>query len=358
MVPAGAIAPELSHAIDLIETVYDFHKSDSDWLDAIVEMGAPLFDHGLGFAVDEYVVTPRDRGAAVSIESVRSVSLPSDYERRFRDAVSALPPEMLARVHPLSYAGTWTEISKGYPLESKRALEKVGYRDQLGILAVDPNGVGLRITAPLPAMVELVPKAREQWQMLGAHIAAAYRLRRVLDRAKSVPRAQSNDLPHGAEAVLDPHSFRIIEAVGRGQGESAAECLRRGARRIDSARRKSGQQDYEEALRTWRALVCGRWSLVDWFDADQRRFLLGLANPPEVRDPRGLTEQECQVVEYAAHGETNKLIAYRLGLSQARVSALLQSAMKKLGVRTRTQLARKIPPLPLVTASRGAHQPA
>jgi DNA-binding NarL/FixJ family response regulator len=98
--------------------------------------------------------------------------------------------------------------------------------------------------------------------------------------------------------------------------------------------------------------------LVDWFDADQRRFLLGLANPPEVRDPRGLTEQECQVVEYAVRGETNKLIAYRLGLSQARVSALLRSAMKKVGVRTRTELARKIPPLPLVTASRSAHQSA
>jgi DNA-binding CsgD family transcriptional regulator len=358
MVPAGAVAPELSHAIDLIETIYDFEKSDSDWLDAMIEVGAPLFDHGLGFSLDQYLVVPCEGGADLSIKTVRAVSLPSDYEEHLRAAARVLPPEVLAKVHPIGYAGTWTEITKGYPLDARHALDQVGYRDVLGIMARDASGEGMRIIAPLPDIGTLSPKERQQWQMLGAHIAAAYRLRRALERAKSSARAQSNELPHGAEAVLDPHGFGIIEAVGRGQGESAAECLRRGARRIDRARCKSRQQDYEEALRTWRALVCGRWSLVDWFDADQRRFLLGLANPPEVRDPRGLTEQECQVVEYAVRGETNKLIAYRLGLSQARVSALLRSAMKKVGVRTRTELARKIPPLPLVTASRSAHQSA
>ncbi|MGB8331952.1 MAG: LuxR C-terminal-related transcriptional regulator [Polyangiales bacterium] len=352
MVPAGAIAPRLSHVIDLIETVYDFQTSDSEWLDAIADVGAPIFDHGLGFAIDEYVVTPRDEGAEVAIRTVRNVSLPLDYETRFRDAVRALPPEMLTRVHPLSYAGTWTEISKGYPLESKRALEKVGYVDELGILARDPNGIGIRIIAPLPDVAELLPKSREQWQMLGAHIASAYRLRCALASAMVSGAAAASGLPRHAEAVVDPQRFQIVEAVDRARGESAAQCLRRGARRIDRARSKHGRQDPEEALRTWRALVCGRWSLIDWFDADERRFLLAMANPPEVRDPRGLTERECQVVEYAVQGDTNKLIAYRLGLSQARVSALLRSAMKKLGVKTRAQLAQKLPPPPLVMAAR------
>ena len=348
MSPEGSVAPELSHVIDLIETVYDFDKSDSAWLDALADTGAPIFDHGLGFAIDEYVVTPRDQGAEVAIRSLRNVSLPSDYETRFRDAVSGLPPEMLAKVHPLGYAGTWTEISKGYPLESKRALEKTGYQDQLGILARDPNGAGIRITAPLSDVAELLPKSREHWQMIGAHIASAYRLRRALASARVSGRAGVNGLPHNAEAVLDPRSLHVVDAVERARDESAVACLRRGARWIDRARSREGRQDPEEALRVWRALVCGRWSLVDWFDADERRFLLGIPNPPDVRDPRGLTEQECLVVEYAVHGDSNKLISYRLGLSQARVSKLLSSAMKKLGVKTRAQLSRRVPPLPLV----------
>jgi len=237
-----------------------------------------------------------------------------------------------------------------FPMESNLALEKLRYVDLLGILASDPNGIGMRITAPLSTRTQLLPKSREQWQMLGAHIAAAYRLRRALATSRERPSRQPNTLPHEAEAVVDPKRFRIIAAVDRGREESAADCLRRAARRIDRARSTMRREEPDEALETWRALVCGRWSLVDWFDADERRFLLALPNPPEVRDPRGLTEQECQVVEYAVHGEPSKLIAYRLGLSQARVSALLRSAMKKLGVKNRAQLAQRIPPRPLAVA--------
>ena len=348
MSPAGSVAPKLSHAIDLVETAYDFEKSDSGWLDALTEAGAPIFEQGHGFSIDEYLVTPRGEGAEVAIRNVRNVSLPTDYEARFRDVISGFPPDMVARIHPPGYAGTWTEISKGYPVESRRALEKLGYRDLLGVLAMDPNGMGLRIVAPLSDVAELLPKAREQWQMLGAHIASAYRLRRALDSARVSGRAAVDGLPHGAEAVVDPRRLHLVDAVGQGRDETAAACLREGARRIDRARSRKGRQDPQEALRIWWALVCGRWSLVDWFDTDERRFLLAIPNPPNVRDPRGLNEQECLVVEYAVHGDSNKLIAYRLGLSQARVSTLLSSAMKKLGVRTRAQLARRAPPLPLV----------
>jgi DNA-binding CsgD family transcriptional regulator len=95
------------------------------------------------------------------------------------------------------------------------------------------------------------------------------------------------------------------------------------------------------ALATWKALVDGRWSTVDWFDSDSRRFILAIPNAPEVIDPRGLTERERQIVTYAAFGHTNKLIGYRLGLSRSRVSTLLRSAMRKMGLRTRAQLVQR-----------------
>ena len=86
----------------------------------------------------------------------------------------------------------------------------------------------------------------------------------------------------------------------------------------------------------------GRWSTVDWFDSDGRRFVLAIPNSPHVSDPRGLTDRERQVVAYARMGQTNKMIGYRLGLSRSRVSLLLRSAMRKLGVRTRAQLVSKL----------------
>lgn len=345
MSPPGVTPPELSRAIDLIEVCYDLERTKSAWLDALVEVGAPLFDHGHGFAIDEYTVKQEGDRASVSIEVVRKAGLPSDFDERVAKALAVLPPEMLARISPPGYAGTWTELTGKYRVESRLVLEAFGYGDLLGILAMDPNGVGIRITAPLSDVVKLLPKSREEWQMVGAHLAAAYRLRRALAYDAIVRGAAAEGLPGQAEAVIDPKKFRIVDAIERGRGESAAARLRRGARWVDRARSRKGREDPKEALRIWRALVGGRWSLVDWFDTDDRRFLLAIPNPPEVRDPRGLTEQECQVVEYALRAETNKIIAYRLGLSQARVSALLSSAMKKLGVRTRAQLIEKVPPL-------------
>jgi DNA-binding CsgD family transcriptional regulator len=111
--------------------------------------------------------------------------------------------------------------------------------------------------------------------------------------------------------------------------------------------------DPGKALETWKALVSGRWSVVDWFDTDGRRFVLGKPNPPKVYDPRGLNEQECQVVTYVLLGDTNKLIAYRLGLSQGRVSVLLKSAMHKLGAKSKAQLVRKLGPLGVPSIANG-----
>jgi DNA-binding NarL/FixJ family response regulator len=88
--------------------------------------------------------------------------------------------------------------------------------------------------------------------------------------------------------------------------------------------------------------VRGKWSLVDWFDAEGRRFLLAKPNAPRITDPRGLSEREAQVATYAALGDTNKVIGYRLGLSPSYVSRLVHDAMRKLDVKTRAQLVDKM----------------
>ena len=70
--------------------------------------------------------------------------------------------------------------------------------------------------------------------------------------------------------------------------------------------------------------------------------MLAVPNAPQISDPRGLNEREHQVVAYAAMGQTNKMIGYRLGLSRSRVSLLLRTAMRKLRVRTRAELVSKV----------------
>lgn len=330
-----------AQAISLIEANYDLEAQYCDWLDNLVSAGATTFDHGRGFSLDEYEVLPCEGGAELHVYGFRASGLPPDYGERFRKAVAGFTPQMAVDVSPPGFAGTWTEVARKYPDESKAALEVMGYPDLLGILASDPKGVGIRIVAPLPEAMTISPRERARWKMLGAHIAAAYRLRRALEHAKAVENV-SNGHVDRAEAILDAKGFRLVQAAGRGQERSARELLRRAARRVDTVRSVLKKEDPNKALETWQALVCGRWSLVDWFDTDRRRFILAIPNPPHVWDPRGLNEQESQVVAFAALGESNKLIAYRLGLSQSRVSALLRAAMQKLCVKSRAQLARRL----------------
>ncbi len=337
--------PVTSDAIDLIEVAYDLEKPDALWLPALMDTAAPIMDDGLGMFGFGFVRPEGGGGKDAVIHDMHLRSLPPAFLERFTAASRALSPDFVRAVTPPGYAGTWSEISKDHPEEFERLREALGYVDLFGMIAIDPDGVGVDISAPLREPLKLSPKARLRWQMLGAHIASAYRLRRALAVHEEGMDQDQNGLPHGAEAVLDANGLRIVDAVGRAKDGNAGQILRRAARRVDRARGKLRKDDPEKALETWKALVSGRWSIVDWFDTDGRRFVLARPNPPRVLDPRGLTEQECQVLHYVLLGDTNKLIAYRLGLSQGRVSVLLKSAMHKLGVKNKAQLVRKLGPL-------------
>lgn len=141
---------------------------------------------------------------------------------------------------------------------------------------------------------------------------------------------------------MDPKTFQVTDAAGRAKDRGVAALLRDSARQVDRARSCLRKTDPDEALQTWWALMHGRWSMVDWFDSGGRRFVLGVPNPPDLGDPRGLTKRELQVATYAALGESGKLIGYRLGLTRVSVSNALQGAMHKLGVKTQPQLAGKM----------------
>ena len=129
---------------------------------------------------------------------------------------------------------------------------------------------------------------------------------------------------------------------GARRNRTTAKRLRDAAVAVDRARGKMRHTNPDDALAIWKALVRGRWSMVDWFDTDGRRFVLAIPNSPDVTDPRGLSERENQVVDYAVLGHSNKMIAYRLGLSTSRVSTLLRSSMRKMGFRTRSQLVKEM----------------
>ena len=116
------------------------------------------------------------------------------------------------------------------------------------------------------------------------------------------------------------------------------ELLRAAALRADRSRHVLRNMDADHAHRLWEGLLAGRWTLVDWFDTDGRRFIITKRNDRLPHPSRGLTPRERQVTMRGALGASSKAIGYELGISPSRVSSLLNAAMRKLGVRTKAQL--------------------
>jgi len=276
-------------------------------------------------------------------DEVQVLAQTGNFAERVKDLQSQIDLEIL---WPLSRPGipkTLSEVTDKHDPDAFRLIMRHFdfAKDGLGIPAFDPDGHGIYLLVPLPKLTSLSTRERDGWHMLAAHFAAGYRLRRALEEIDPGP-APRTELPFGAEILIDPFDFRVAEATGAARSRPALASLREAAEQVDRARGKMREDDPEKALELWRALVRGRWSTVDWFDRDGRRYVLGIPNAPDVIDPRGLTERETQVVSYANAGLTNKMIGYNLGISKGRVSTLLASAMRKLGVNTRAQLIKKL----------------
>ena len=333
---AGAIA-----AIDVAEAAYDLQCSTEAWLPNLLEKGAPLFDCGLGCAAGIWAGRSPDRQPLVA-QLCAGAGSPELGEKLARAVEDVGPDLRQASLAWTSLVRTASESDLERPGLLRAFEKRVGCRDVLGLWAVDAGLHGVGIHIPSPQFISLSKRARHRWQRLAVHIEAGHRLRRRLGCAARLEGTPVTEIPIDVDAIIDPKGFVITHAKRDARSKDAAGMLRQAAIRVDRARSKLRKEDADKALEIWQGLVRGRWSLVDWFDSDGRRFVVVLPNAPGLSDPRGLTEREEQVTTLAARGDSSKSIRYRLGISPQRVSMLLHSAMRKLCVKTQPELVMKM----------------
>ncbi len=327
-------------AITMTEAAYDLQVAEEQWFPNVIDAAAVLIDHGLGVA--GLSGTKPDGTGPMQVDELHVATGPTDFPIRLMRAMAELPPESV-RQATTPGIGVLSEINAEEPRFLDAWRRHIDYaKDGIGVTALDPNGRGVHIIAPVPDSTSLSRTERNRWQMLTAHLSSGLRLRGALSDSSSASGSEAGDLPCGAHALLDAKTFRVTEAVKEAQLPGSLQALRDAAIRMDRARGPLRKHDAQEALKIWWALLRGRWSMVEWFDTDQRRYILAVPNAPSVVDPRGLTNRESQVVAYAALGESHKLIAYRLGISRSRTSNALSSAMRKLDVKTQAQLVAKL----------------
>jgi DNA-binding CsgD family transcriptional regulator len=118
--------------------------------------------------------------------------------------------------------------------------------------------------------------------------------------------------------------------------DRARTLLALGATQRRAKQRAEARGSLEAALAVFGELGATLWTA-------RARSEIGRLGGRRSRDPDELTETERQIAELAGNGRSNREIAAELFVSERTVEANLTRSYRKLGVRSRTELARRLP---------------
>lgn len=320
--------------VEFLESVYSLELDDRSWLLQVLRVAKALCgrEHTyLGYFYDASDV------AAFNVWNVCSIDLPPEVDEAFRSSRLAVSPELLRATLRSQHIGSIRRTGMPHvaPLLAQR--ESVGWGDIFTVNGLDPSGIGCLLTIGTrerefsPTAMELAAYAR-----IAHHLATAFRCRRLL-RVMQAPNGNEPEPNRAAaEAILDADG-RFVHAQGEAAGKAARERIRRAAQSI-AALRANDRGAGRAALEVWRPLVDARWTLVDSFEEDGRRYVVARENQARDISLDMLTERERQVVLQAALGFSNKEIAYALGISDSTVRVLMARAVQRIGASSRTEL--------------------
>jgi DNA-binding CsgD family transcriptional regulator len=172
--------------------------------------------------------------------------------------------------------------------------------------------------------------------------AAQARLERYPDRPWATGAARrARGLIRGAEgrheeAIADHRAaLRAFAAAGQPL-EVARTLLALGTAQRRAKQRGAARETLQTALAAFTDLQAALW-------AERAEAEIARLGGRRAADRDELTETERRIAELAAEGRANKEIAAALFVSERTVESNLTRAYRKLGVRSRTELARRLP---------------
>lgn len=314
------------HALAVVAAAYRPADRLCEWLAGVMHVADRLLARGYGIHGMTYGIAPGGRALTVSSRA-ESRESPEGLARvaagyAATETSSALVRSLYMNSAPIATVSELWPALRGHAPATYRPLDMIrtlGFGDVVGVTAYDPSRIGVMLYAPLARRQSIDPTRLERWRRIRAHLLAGLRLQHAL-----VDKAQ-------VDAVLEPPD-RIVHAERPATSSRAQEALRKQAREIEAARTAPGRRDPGAALAAWRGLVEGRWSVLDQFDSDGRRYFVARRNAPGLVAGNMLSRRERQVLSYAALGYSNQEIAYTLGLAPSTVSTHLRTGMRRLGV--------------------------
>ena len=242
---------------------------------------------------------------------------------------SRLPPQLPSlslQLESLSDQG-WSHAFRREPAPEPPRLF---YVDSLNLFVHDrSSGEALCVVANRPDIVSPgeLSRTRRTFSSIVSHLRVALRTR---------GRLRTQALLTQAEAIFAPDGA-VLDASGSARRRAARVALRDAVCRLERARTAKTDTQVDDALRLWPQLTSGRWSIIDAFDTDGRRYLVAVPNE-EAPSLSALSPREEEVVRAVAEGQSNKEIAWKLGRSTSTVATFISRGCRKLGVTSRAQL--------------------
>ena len=309
----------------IVEAAYRDGATDEAWLGELARRLAPGIEDEQGYAAWLYAL-PQAADPKIHLWGFVGTA-PDGWIDAAKGAATRGDPSVMTtyrRMGAFSIVGDDPSFAQSELY--REVLRPTGLVDQVVLGGSDLEGHGICVCASHGAILALDDEERRLLTRLTSHMLAGFRLRRRL-----------HDGDVATEAVYEL-SGNLVHAEGPARTREARAALRAAVTTIDAVRRKQRKSDPADALGRWKALVGGRWSLVDQFERSGRHFLVAKPNEARHVKPARLARREAQVVAHAALGHPNKVIAYELGLTESAVAAYLTRAKTKLGARSRIEL--------------------
>jgi DNA-binding CsgD family transcriptional regulator len=317
--------------IEFLEAAYALELDDEPWLRRVSLAAREVWGRPASILASLYDASDLRQFRPLLVVSE---GVPEELGAAFYRFLGIAGPDVVARVSRRFTAGIMSEVAPELT-PSTAEVQSMGIADALCIAGSDPNGLGCSISINMPTAIILNETDLQVYRRMSHHLGAAYRCRLRLG-ARRDANAKTN-LTEGAEAVLDP-AGKVLHAEGMAKSRSARESLKGALRAFDRARTRGSAQDAVTGMRRHKPLVDARWTLVDTYERDGKRYVVARENQAEVSGLASLSSRERQVAAFLALGRTTKEIAYSLGISDSTTRVLLSRATTKLRVRSRQDL--------------------
>ncbi len=312
--------------LDVVEKAYLPAASDAVWATLMAESIGTLFDGvvGVGTSGTHFAVqSAHDSQKRVfRVQPTLVGGLGFAFTQEFVDTHGAANFVHMMQIEGLldTHEAIGRRLSPEVHAMMQQFHKQHQSRDALGLVLQPEPGFSLALFCVLDKPVHLTPQQRTRLKQVGLHLEAALRLRRQ---------------PEYLHALVT-HDGKV-ELVAPRTDNAKVRGLVEEVHRAEQARRRRSFS----ALDFWRALVKGEFTVMPR-DVGGRPGYGVFENAPHTRRVLALSPGEARVVQHAARGLPNKLIAYALGMSEASVSRQLTAASHKLGLGHRANMLHMV----------------